>query len=321
MNSPQGCCDRIIGVINCLRHRSRLVSLRLMMAGIAGWGVLAARVEAQDKEDAAVQPAPIVGRFTAYEFDEWNEPLSLRDPEKAWVGQPVFQKEGIVIEDSDYVMKKRFWKLDEKAIGTVVRVETAPNRPNLAKLFVRFDGTPNESPGWTEEGFQFGREVVSTTTGEKKIRNDSQGGATVESTETTVTRERNGQKVEEDGVGLIVERTDKFTTVRYPMPLLGRLRPQPGDVVVRGPDWCEGHADGGGRPFGMLKDAVENGTPKYTGIVLAERDGRSGFIAVYWRATGRKTRHRFDMSGFYDIQVVRGQKATADELEQLSSMR
>jgi hypothetical protein len=143
----------------------------------------------------------------------------------------------------------------------------------------------------------------------------------VESTESTVTRERNGQPVEENEVGLIVDRTEKSTTVRYPMHLLGRLRPQPGDVVVRGPDWSDGHADGGGRPFGMVKDAVEEGTPKYPGIVLAERDGRSGFIAVYWKATGRKTRHRFDMSGFYDIQVVPGQKATAEELEQLGSLR
>lgn len=305
------------------RNGSRAGLMGLIVAGIIPWGTIHSPgdVYAEDNAQVKGEPVPIVSRFTAYEIDEWDEPLSLRDPEAAWVGQPVFQKSGIVIEDAGYIVKQRYWTLDEKAIGRVARVEEVPNRPKLAKLFVRYDGSPNDSPGWTAHEFEFGREVVSTTTGQKRIRNDSLGGISVESSESTVTRERNGQPVEENEVGLIVDRTEKSTTVRYPMHLVGRLRPQPGDVVVRGPDWCEGHADGGARPFGSLKDAVENGTPKYPGIVLAERDGRSGFIAVYWKATGRKTRHRFDMSGFYDIQVVPGQKATAEELEQLGSMR
>ena len=298
------------------------MGVALVVAGIGSTAVLtAAPVSAADPAGGASEGPPVGGRFTRHQIDEWAEPLSLRDPEASWLGQPVFQKSGIVIEDSGYIVKERYWTLDEKAIGTVTRVEAVPNRPQLAKLYVRYDGSPADTTGWTAHEFEFGREVVSTTTGEKRVRTDSQGGVTVESSESTVTRERNGQPVEENEVGLIVDRTDKSTTVRYPMHLLGRLRPQPGDVVVRGPDWSDGHADGGGRPFGALKDAVEAGTPKYPGIVLAERDGRSGFIAVYWKATGRKTRHRFDMSGFYDIQVVPGQKATAEELEQVGSMR
>jgi len=315
-------CDRIVTRTGD-RRASRTGLMSLAVAGIAAWTAmnLAGDAGAQENPRAAVEPALIVGRFTPYELEEWDEPLSLRDPEAAWVGQPVFQKSGIVIEDAGYIVKNRYWTLDDKAIGTVARVESVPNRPQLAKLYVRYVGSPEDLAGWTTREFEFGREVVSTTTGEKRIQNDSQGGVRVESTESTVTRERNGQPVEEHEVGLIVDRTEKSTTVRYPMHLVGRLRPQPGDVVVRGPDWCEGHADGGERPFGALKDAVEGGSPKYPGVVLAERDGRSGFIAVYWKATGRKTRHRFDTFGFYDIQVVPGQHATAEELEQLGAMR
>lgn len=304
---------------HAFRGGNVLVLMLLGAAGSLASGPVTAH--AQEKRQEASESVPIVGRFTRYELDEWNEPLALRDPEKAWVGQPVFQKSGIVIEDSDYIVKQRYWTLDEKAIGTVAKVETVPNRPDLAKLYVRFEGAPDGSPGWTERGFEFGREVVSTTTGEKTIRNDSAGGVRVESTESTVTRERNGQPVKESEVGLIMDRTDKFTTVRYPMPLVGRLRPQPGDIVVRGPDWCDGHADGGGRPFGALRDAEENGTSKYAGIVLAERDVRTGFVAVFWKATNRKTRHRFDALGFYDIQVLPGMRATDEELEKLGSMR
>lgn len=276
-------------------------------------------IYAQDELKSPDEATPITGRYSRYELEEWNEPLVLRDPVKAWEHAAVVQKSGLVIEDPGYVVKQRYWTLDEKAVGTVVKVEAVRDRPNSARLFVRFDCSPAESPGWTQHEFEFSREIVSTTTGEKRIRTDSAGGATVESSETTVTKERNGQPVKENEVGLIVESTNKFTLVRYPMSLIGRVRPRIGDIVVRGPDWCDGHADGGDKPLGAIVDATENGNPKFAGIVLSERDGRTGYVTVLWKATGRKTSHRFDFKSFYDIQVVPGARASEDDIEMLQS--
>jgi len=229
----------------------------------------------------------LVPAVTLNELKACATPSQHREPEKFWTGKKVFQKRGIVVEDQDFIVRDRYWELDTNAVGKVVGVRQTGMGPICRVVFV-------DNEHWQKRGFE--KKPVSQTV-EKQSLQVTHAGYEAVSISTSyriegvaVDRRLCGQIVSEDGTQRIVE---------FPAALLSRAMPRLNDKVVRGPDWCDGYADGGGVPIGQ----VEAGAAGCEGVVVKERD-RDGNIDIEWVRTGRVTTHRFDSRDFYDIELA-----------------
>lgn len=224
---------------------------------------------------------------------EDDRPYQFREPRQFWMHQIVFQKRGIVIEDDDYIVRKRYWVLDRAVVGQVVQVD--PLEKGL-DLLVRFDSTS----GWQVKGSNIQNRRVSTTKRHETIRpNYSGDGLDIDSDEVTFSYTIEGEEVDPDRSGLIVRREGNVVFVRFPSSLISLVSPRVGDRVKRSHDWHDGFADGGLQPTGAAADQ----SAECVGIVERERD-EQGFVDVRWERTGRRKRHRFDNFGYYDIQLA-----------------
>lgn len=272
-----------------------MACLALAMAvAMAGAAAVAAADESPRKS--------LSGRYTAEQLRPWETPLQVRDPQAAWRGQPVFQKRGIVMEEKEGdIVYQGYWVLDRSAIGVVEEVRLSPKMP---KLVVRF---PNRN-GWERRVLEIQRETTDTTQTRMSIRPSYAGdGAEIEKDEVTVRYEKVGMKVDPAVAGHIIGEEGDSTVVELPMNLVGRARPLVGSRVIRGPDWCDGFADGGSVPFGPNPKPLA-----FTGEVVEERDV-NGCVTVRWEQTGRVTAHRYDVSGFYDLQPLPGDAAAGGQ--------
>lgn len=220
-------------------------------------------------------------------------PMRERDPKKFWLNQVVFQKCGIVVEDRDYIIRKRYWFLDSYDVGRVTEVSEADDGIRCTVLF-------NSNERWQQKGFD--KALDSVTTVNTTVM-PAREGFRVESLVATYRSE--GVAVDKTKCGIIVRHAnEKAVYVEFPAALLCYDLPRVNDRVERGPDWSDGYADGWSEPIGP-SDAK-----KYYGEVRAPRS-LDGSIDVFWPVTGRTTSHRFDnFGGFFDVQ-----KTTADRDE------
>jgi len=243
-------------------------------------------------------------------------PLIDRDKVKAWSGQLVNQASGgtiqadglvrevHVIKSLDDLVRDTYWTLDEAAVGRVLRVDVVEDRPELTVYHVRFEGSPDDSPGWTKHRLPY-RDRVETFANERTRTDFSEGSGVSTTTDIHAeTKHRVGFELRSGSVGKITEINADHMMVRYTTDgILTRKRPRVGDLVVRGPDWCGGYADGGETPWGQHPESQHGNLPIYTGRVVSE--GLNGNeLRVKWDITGRVTAHRFNVGRFYDVQVV-----------------
>jgi hypothetical protein len=243
-------------------------------------------------------------------------PMVDRDKVKAWMGQLVNQESGgfieadgrmrvvHVIQSRDDLVRDQYWTLDEGAVGCVMRVDVVEDRPHLTVYYVRFEGSPEASPGWTAHRLPF-RDRVEMVATERTQVDYSEGSGIARTTDVqSETKRREGFELESGSVGNIVEVNEDHMIVRYTTDsVLARKRPRVGDLVVRGPDWCGGYADGGETPWGPHTESQQVNVPIYTGRVVSE--GLNGNeLRVKWDITDRITAHRFNVGRFYDVQVV-----------------
>jgi len=217
-----------------------------------------------------------------------GEPYQKTEPEKFWMNRSVFQKKGIVIEDEDHIVRKRWWQLDSHATGKVIKVEV------LAAgvfLHVRFE---DGKRGWTERGVNRQNQRVTQGKRTTRIRPDSYGdGVTVEHDDVVWQYDIQGEEVEPRVCGLILEHGGGWVVVRFPSALIACVYPRKGDIVRRGADWSSG--EGGSADGGKSTSSI--------GEVLVERD-KDGWVTVKWEKTGRTKDHRFDQRGYYDLEVM-----------------
>lgn len=226
-----------------------------------------------------------------------GSPLQNRDPVKFWTDRTVCQKRGIVIEDKDYVVRKRYWILEGQHLGRVQKVVVGDRG---AKCTVLFD----DATGWREQALAERPESQTVTSSTMTVSRT--GGTEVDTMSTTYHVE--GVAVGPADVGVIVGETSEGTVVEFPAQLLRLEMPQMHDKVVRGPDWAGSYADGGEMPFGESAHEAEGPT----GSVVGLRDA-DGNYDVEWEVTGRITVVRFDAAGgFYDIVKVPGDHEPAD---------
>lgn len=220
-------------------------------------------------------------------------PYQFREPEKFWKDKVVFQKRGIVIEDDDFIVRKRYWVLDQSVTGQVVSVEPADKKDVF--LTVRFDGMGG---GWRQRGINVRDRTVSRTRRDVTVRSDPYGdGANVNVDEVTFSYRIEGEQVDPNRCGVIVGREGPVTMVRFPNHIVSLVSPRKGDTVVRSWDWHDGFADGGRSARGRF----ETSFGECVGTVLCDRD-EHGFIEVEWQKTKRKKSHRFDHFGYFDIE-------------------
>lgn len=230
-------------------------------------------------------------------------PYQEREPEKFWMQQTVFQKKGIVIEDSDYVVRKRYWVLDPTVKGRVVEVDRLLNEVLLS---VRFQGI---SVGWREHGDSVRNRRVETTRRAVRVNGWYEGGK-VEADEVKFSYEIEGVKVSPERCGVITLREGQAVVVRFPSHLLSLEPLRKGDRVVRSWDWDGGFADGGNN----ATSSDQSTAAEFFGVVDSERD-RHGFVAVTWAKTGRKKLHRYDHRGYFEIQKSEEEKGLDNELK------
>lgn len=223
-------------------------------------------------------------------------PFQSRDPENFWSEKIVIQKKGIVVEDEDCIVRRRYWVLDKSVTGRVVAVESVGQQVFLT---VEYDG---RGPGWVMTGINEQDRTVSNTQRNCRIRPDPYSdGTNVEMDEVTVTHSIQGVQMPPERCGLIVLEEGRAVRVRFPNHLIALESPRKKELVIRSWDWHDGHADGGDEPEGPLRGPVGD----RFGEVLTERDDK-GFVKVLWHATGREKLHRFDRNGFYDIEKAPG---------------
>lgn len=92
--------------------------------------------------------------------------------------------------------------------------------------------------------------------------------------------------------------------VRFPLRIISFASPQFGDLVVRGPDWNKGAADG---------------QPGWTGKVIrfkneSLRAVEDGYVTVEWNATKRRGRYRWDYNKKFDVvPVARDEEGPTEE--------
>lgn len=229
----------------------------------------------------------LVPTITAEQLKMAATPAQLRDPERFWAGKKVFQKLGIVVVDKDFIVRDRYWELDANAVGKVVEVKQTGQGPMCRVSFANREH-------WQQRAFA--KTPVATTT-EKQTLQVTHAGYEAVSISTSFRVE--GVAVDRRYCGLVVnDDGGSEIIVEFPAALLSRAMPYLNDKVARGPDWCDGYADGGSVPIGQMEEEVAEGCE---GIVVRERDG-DGNIDVEWVLTGRVTTHRFDSRGFYDIE-------------------
>jgi hypothetical protein len=228
----------------------------------------------------------LVPAITVDDLKACATPAQHRDPEKFWTGKKVFQKLGIVVEDRDFIVRDRYWEIDANAVGTVVRVRQDSIGPVCRVVFV-------STEHWQQRGFE--KKPVAMTT-EKQALQVTHAGYEAVSISTSYRIE--GVAVDRRFCGLIVSEDGDGRSVEFPAALLSKAMPRLNDKVVRGPDWCDGYADGGAVPIGQIERVAEG----CEGVVVKERD-RDGNIDVEWLRTGRTTTHRFDSRDFYDIEL------------------
>ena len=222
-----------------------------------------------------------------------DRPYQFREPKRFWLHQAVFQKRGIVIEDDDFIVRKRYWVLDRAVVGQVVQVDTLEKGLDL---LVRFDSMA----GWQTTGMNIQNRMVAETERSVTIRQDYSGdGVEVDTDEVTFSYTIEGEEVDPDRCGVIERREGNVVFVRFPSSLMSLVSPRVGDRVTRSFDWHDGFADGGSDATGLGPEHPE----ECFGIVERERDEK-GFIYVRWERTGRKKSHRFDNYGYYDVQLA-----------------
>lgn len=271
---------------------------------------------------AAVALSAVAGRASAQQGasggTEASLPLTDRDKQAAWRGQLVWQRAGgtfnedgvakgvFVTEDPDNRVRKRCWVLNEGAVGIVENVEVVEGR-DFVQLDVRFKGSlddPKRLPiGWTEARPEFTNRKVTTSQSETTVSESYGGSLQVNTDSQSVTKDQDGLPIDGD-VGHVIEHGDDSFLVRYSTDRpLERRRPRVGERVVRGPDWRGGTADGCLRPWGQHPESESGATPPFTGEVISEGADANGLL-VRWDRTGRVTAHRFNVSRYYDVQVV-----------------
>jgi hypothetical protein len=243
-------------------------------------------------------------------------PLVDRDKVKAWKNQLVNQESGgkiradglvrdvHVIQSPDDLVRDEYWTLSEGAVGRVTRVDCVEDRPELTVYHVRFEGSPDGSPGWTKHRLPY-RDRRETVANVRTRSEYSEGSGLTTTTDVQAeSKRREGFELLSGSVGNIVEVNADHMIVRYTTDrVLARKRPRIGDLVVRGPDWCSGYADGGEQAWGQHQESLEGKLPIYTGRVVSE--GLSGNeLRVKWDVTGRVAAHRFNVDRFYDVEVV-----------------
>lgn len=236
--------------------------------------------------------AALIGRGVASDDDT---PFQYRSPMQFWAAKLVCQKKGIVIEDTDYIIRKRYWVLDRTLSGKVVDVEQSGGR----KVFVtvRFDTSGGR---WQEHGVNLQNRRVSTTKRTMRVRQDSYGdGYDVQEDQVTFSYDIQGEEVDPAKCGMLLRQEGDGAVVRFPVHLVSLAVLQKGDSVVRSWDWHDGFADGGNSPTGPRSEEDRG----CVGTVEGDRDD-DGFVNVKWEKTGRRKSHRFDHQGYYDIEKL-----------------
>ncbi len=209
-------------------------------------------------------------------------PVQRVDPVRFWLEKNVIQVRGIVVEDPDFIVRDRYWVLNDVCVGVVVAVDDTLN-PCVCS--VRFSGQEN----WQQKGFE--KQVEGTV--ETKIVHD---GYETHVLQTFV--RNNGVQVEPSICGLIqASSQEQGVVVRFPVSLLSLERPRMGDEVIRAADWRLGYADGGGKPVGLLDKREEL---ECLGTIVGNRT-EDGVMRVRWAKTERISLVRFDQMGFFDV--------------------
>lgn len=237
-----------------------------------------------------------------------------RNKEVAWGGQVVYQTGGGRIEADgktfgvcvirpdeqgrqDNQVQHEFYMLEESAEGYVEKVEEIPGRPEQTRYFVRFIGPLTRAPGWRLVKLEFDN------------REQQDGSLTVTPTYDggyqedwhVEIKQRTGFNVE-GPVGVIVEQRGEFIIVEYPTDRIFALRrPRKGEIVVRGPDWHSGYADGAAQPWGLIQGGRESSLV-FAGKVLD--DFRGDEVHVHWGLTDRILKHRYNQKRYYDVRWV-----------------
>jgi hypothetical protein len=262
-------------------------------------------VAADVPESSSVAAPGEQSEYSREQFESWNKPMQQRSPVSFWKGKKVFQKRGIVIEDRDYIVKNRYWILDEAAVGDVIDVVVLKED---VRLIVRF---PKEKNGWKETGFEKSDQQVSesTSTTTTTIRKNYRGEMEGESDTLTYTYSYKikGYEVDKAYCGVLDHDDNGHPIVDFPATIVGLQRLTVGDRVVRGPDWSDGYADGGSSPVGQMASHSD----EFFGTVEHPRNV-DGYVDVKWQKTGRLTAHRFDSHGFYDVEILAPAKADAE---------
>lgn len=237
-----------------------------------------------------------------------------RNKETAWKGQIVYQTGGgridadgqifgvcVIKPDEegrqDNQVQHEFYMLEESAEGYVERVEEIPGRPEQTRYFVRFIGPLAKAPGWRLVKLEFDNREQQD--GTLTVTPTYDGG--YQKDWHVEMKQRTGFNVN-GPVGVIVEERGEFVIVEYPTDRIFALRrPRKGEVVVRGPDWHSGYADGAAQPWGLLQGGRDSSLA-FCGVVLD--DSRGDEVHVHWRATDRILKHRYNQKRYYDVRWV-----------------
>lgn len=244
--------------------------------------------KAQNSDDKQT----IVELYSRSDLGNYDKPAQNRDPVGFWNNQRVFQKRGIVIEDKDYIVRNRYWILDERATGRVKEVIPLAEGARVRVVFA-------DDKGWQQQGFVKRDQVVTERKSTMTVRQSYQGDTDVETDEVSYSYRIEGVWVDPSTAGMLSYDDNGRPVVEYPSTIVGLVRPHIGEAVIRSLDWCDGFADGGPLPFGRLASLPG----EYAGDVVDFRD-QDGYVSVRWRKTGRTTSHRFDSHGFYDIELA-----------------
>jgi hypothetical protein len=243
----------------------------------------------QAQERAGVLRGDLVPAIDPRLLDTFAYPARQRDSKRFWLTAPVFQKNGIVIEDEDYIVRTKYYVLDSRAVGEVVDVRDTDEG---AVCTVRFQ----DRSLWQVN--ELNKKPVSQTEAQTTMK-VTRDGLDAETIATTYRIE--GYAVSSSKCGVIKKQENEGTLlVEFPASLLSYELPRMGDKVVRGPDWQDGYVDGNDHPIGRPDKTVAD----YYGLVVENRNAE-GYIHVKWAVTNRVTVHRFDNNGgFVDIQKL-----------------
>jgi hypothetical protein len=206
--------------------------------------------------------------------NELNLPVSVVDP-VFWKGKAVIQTRGFVLDigDEDHVVRQRYWRLGESAVGRVVSVH---------QLESSCDVEFATAAGWEQRGFA-AREVRAE---EWEVEKDQYGmPVRVRKSEFVI----EGVQVERGDHGVLkMVNKDDSRLVRFPTNCLGLPVPRLGDKVTAGPDFPQRD------PIFIQGDI---------GRVITVRDA-DHYIGVEWERTGIKRKYRYDHRRCYDILRV-----------------